>query len=95
MAGALAGGQIGANDQFGVLVYGLEAAGSTAQTSGTATCFAGNPNQGIAGQNCGSNLGALAAFTGRVGYATARTLYYIKAGPAFGHNTFRLNFAGA
>ena len=95
VAGALAGGQVGANYQFGVLVYGLEAAGSWAQLSGTATCFAGNPNQGIAGQNCGSTLGALAAFTGRVGYAAARTLYYVKAGPAFGHSTFRLNFGGA
>jgi opacity protein-like surface antigen len=95
VAGALAGGQIGANYQFGVLVYGLEAAGSWTQISGTATCFAGNPNQGIAGQNCASNLGALAAFTGRVGYAVARTLYYVKAGPAFGHSTFGLNFGGA
>jgi opacity protein-like surface antigen len=95
MGGALAGGQIGANYQIGALVYGLAAAGSWAEILGTNTCFAGNPNQGIAGQNCATTLGALADITGRVGYAAERTLYYVKAGPSWGRSTFRLDFLGA
>ena len=33
--------------------------------------------------------------TGRVGYALDRTLYYAKAGPAWGATTFDLNFTSA
>jgi opacity protein-like surface antigen len=95
LGGAIAGGQAGANYQIGAVVYGLEAASSWAQLTGTATCFAGNPNQTIAGQDCGTKVGALAFVTGRIGYAVDRTLYYAKAGPALGHSTFQLNFAGA
>jgi opacity protein-like surface antigen len=95
VGGALAGGQIGANYQSGVVVYGAEAAGSWAELTGSATCFAGNPNGVIAGQDCTTRVGALATFTGRVGLAADRTLYYAKAGPAWGHSTFGLNFAGA
>jgi opacity protein-like surface antigen len=95
VGGALLGGQAGANYQIGAIVYGIEAAGSWAPLTGTASCFAGNPNQVIAGQDCGTRVGALAMLTGRVGYAVDRTLYYAKAGPAWGHSTFDLNFAGA
>jgi opacity protein-like surface antigen len=95
VGGALLGGQVGANYQFSAIVYGIEAAGSWAPLTGTASCFAGNPNQGIAGQDCGTRVGALAFLTGRAGYALDRTLYYAKAGPAWGHSTFDLNFAGA
>jgi opacity protein-like surface antigen len=38
---------------------------------------------------------ALASFTGRLGYALDRTLYYAKAGPAWGRSTFQLNFGAA
>jgi outer membrane immunogenic protein len=31
----------------------------------------------------------------RAARRAARTLYYVTAGPAFGHSTFRLNFGGA
>jgi opacity protein-like surface antigen len=95
LGGALAGGQVGANYQSGMVVYGAEAAGSWAELTGSATCFAGNPNGVIAGQDCTTRVGALATFTGRVGLAADRTLYYAKAGPAWGHSTFGLNFAGA
>jgi opacity protein-like surface antigen len=95
VGGALVGGQVGANYQIGAIVYGIEAQGAWAPLTGTASCFAGNPNQVIAGQDCGTRVGALAVLTGRVGYAVARTLYYAKAGPAWGHSTFDLNFAGA
>jgi outer membrane immunogenic protein len=76
-------------------VYGLEAAGDWVLLTGTATCFAGDPNQGIAGQDCATTVGALATFAGRIGYAADRTLYYAKAGPALGRTAFKLNFAGA
>jgi opacity protein-like surface antigen len=91
LGGALAGGQIGANYQNGIAVYGVEAAGSWARLTGTATCFAGNPNQGIAGQDCGATVDALATVTGRVGLAADRTLYYVKAGPAWGESSFVLH----
>jgi opacity protein-like surface antigen len=94
VGGALLGGQAGANYQIGAIVYGIEAAGSWAPLTGTASCFAGNPNQVIAGQDCGTRVGALAFLTGRAGYALDRTLYYAKAGPAWGRSTFDLNFAG-
>ena len=89
------GGQVGANYQIGAIVYGVEAQGAWAPLTGTASCFAGNPNQLIAGQDCGTRVGALAFLTGRAGYALDRTLYYAKAGPAWGHSTFDLNFTGA
>ena len=95
VGGALVGGQVGANYQIGSIVYGIEAAGSWAPLTGTASCFAGNPNQAIAGQDCGTRVGALAFLTPRIGYALDRTLYYAKAGPAFGHTTFDLNSGGA
>jgi len=95
VGGAVAGGQVGANYQTGVVVYGVEAAGSWADLNGTASCFAGNPNQGINGQDCGARVSALAFVTGRIGYANDRTLYYAKAGPAWGHSAFSLNFGGA
>ena len=78
-----------------MVVTGVEASGSWAQLTGTASCFAGNPNQGNAGLDCGTNVGALATLTGRVGLAVDRTLYYAKAGPAWGHTTFMLNAGGA
>ena len=89
------GGQVGANYQIGAIVYGVEAQGAWAPLTGTASCFAGNPNQLIAGQDCGTRVAALAFLTGRAGYALDRTLYYAKAGPAWGHSTFDHNFAGA
>lgn len=95
MGGALAGGQLGFNYQTGTLVYGVEAAGSWARIAGTFTCFAGNPDISVAGQDCGARVGALASFTGRLGYALDRTLYYAKAGPAWGRSTFQLNFGAA
>jgi len=95
VGGALVGGQVGANYQIGAIVYGVEAQGAWAPLTGTASCFAGNPNQLIAGQDCGTRVGALAFLAGRAGYALDCTLYYAKAGPAWGHSTFDHNFAGA
>jgi opacity protein-like surface antigen len=85
----------------GVKRWGLRCGGFAAQIcawfelTGTSTCFAGNPNGVIAGQDCTTRVGALATFTGRVGLAADRTLYYAKAGPAWGHSTFGLNFGSA
>ena len=53
LGGALAGGQVGANYQSGMVVYGAEAAGSWAELTGSATCFAGNPNR----RHCRPGLG--------------------------------------
>lgn len=91
MGGAIAGAQVGVNFQRGNAVLGLEAAGSWSQVEGTFTCFAGFPDPTAAGMNCGSTLDRLATFTGRAGYASGSTLYYVKAGAALGHTNFMLN----
>jgi opacity protein-like surface antigen len=94
MGGAIAGAQAGINLQLGRFVYGAEAAGSWASLEGALTCFAGIADQTQAGLDCGGQLRALVTLTGRVGVAADRTLYYVKAGPAFGHSSFALNASG-
>ena len=55
------------SDRYNRLRY--RSRGSWAPLTGTASCFAGNPNQVIAGQDCGTRVGELAFLTGRAGYA--------------------------
>ncbi|WP_421612226.1 outer membrane protein, partial [Bradyrhizobium ottawaense] len=69
LGGAMLGGQIGINYQTGSWVLGLEASGYWANVQGTNTCFGAFPSPQIAGFNCGSQIDALGALTGRVGYA--------------------------
>jgi opacity protein-like surface antigen len=81
----IAGGQIGANYQTGKMVVGAVADVSWAQSSGDNTCF------GISGgtffaSNCSVSPDLFATFTGRVGYAIDRSLFYIKGGAAWEHN---------
>jgi len=79
--GYLVGGQIGYDVQFGHAVLGIEADYNWTNAEG-----------GVSGPACGAdnvfscvaqvdNIGFL---TGRLGFADGRTLYYIKAGLAFG-----------
>jgi outer membrane immunogenic protein len=81
--GPIAGGQIGANWQFGNVVYGAEIDGSWAsmRSDGQGGNVPGNP---IAGQfNDGFEIRALATATGRVGYTMGNWLVYAKAGGAW------------
>jgi opacity protein-like surface antigen len=91
LGGAMVGGQVGLNYQTGSWVLGLEASGNWANIQGTNTCFGTFPIAQIAGYNCGSQIDALGALTGRVGYAFDRTLLYVKGGSAWDRQTNQFN----
>jgi outer membrane immunogenic protein len=79
-SGPLAGGQIGANWQYGNVVYGGEVDASwTFLTGGTAT------DQSIPSSTSRSGIDfrALGTATGRVGYAMNSWLFYAKGGAAW------------
>jgi outer membrane immunogenic protein len=77
--GPLAGGQIGANWQYGNVVYGVELEGSWAFVRGNTnrdqSIISADPNNHI-------DFRALATGTGRVGYAMGPWLAYAKGGVA-------------
>jgi opacity protein-like surface antigen len=81
-AGYLLGGQAGYNFQRGQLVAGIEADAGTSDARGTAACA----NQPLL-FNCQDNVGAMGSLTARFGYAWGRTLFYAKAGWAYGDVT--------
>jgi opacity protein-like surface antigen/outer membrane protease len=86
--GPLAGGQAGANFQFGSTVAGIEVDLSAADLDGTNTCFAFSGFYISA--NCRSHTTALSTLTGRLGWAVGpqgRTLLYGKAGLAWERNS--------
>ncbi|MEP9352637.1 outer membrane beta-barrel protein [Xanthobacter sp. KR7-65] len=86
LGGALAGGQIGADYQFGGLVAGAEASLAWANAEGTNTCFSTALTGAVpepTGFNCGSRVNALGTLTGRLGYAFDRTLFYARGGFAW------------
>ena len=79
-AGALAGGQIGYNRQFGKWVLGVEADADWSNAIGSSAC----PNAAFF--TCEVHLHWLASATGRAGYAfwNDRILTYVKGGFAAG-----------
>ncbi|MBX9774158.1 MAG: outer membrane beta-barrel protein [Xanthobacteraceae bacterium] len=77
-SGPLAGGQIGANWQFGNVVVGGEIDVSWARIRGSRSPEPGFPFSGFE-----TNFRALATGTGRVGYAAGSWLGYAKAGIAW------------
>jgi opacity protein-like surface antigen len=86
----IAGGQVGANYQIGNLVLGAAADLSWADAKGDNTCF------GIVGGNffpstCTVDTNFFSTFTGRVGYAFGRSLFYAKGGAAWEHNTVSMS----
>jgi opacity protein-like surface antigen len=92
MGGAIAGGQIGFNQQVGVVVWGVEAEAAAPNIQGTNTCFPGFT--GGTGFNCGARIHALSTVAGRLGYASDRTLVYAKAGGAAANESYNLNLVG-
>ncbi|WP_238123261.1 MULTISPECIES: outer membrane protein [unclassified Xanthobacter] len=97
LGGAMAGGQIGGDWQFGALVVGAEASAAWANIIGANTCFSTAPAGADSGFNCGSGVGALGTVTARLGYAFDKTLLYARGGFAWdrqtdGFNNF--NFTG-
>lgn len=77
----ISGGQIGFNYQLGATVVGIEADAGWVDSDGTNTCFAVSGN--TASSNCRIRPDLFATVTGRLGYAVARSLLYIKGGAAW------------
>jgi outer membrane immunogenic protein len=88
--GALAGGQIGYNYQFGNFVAGIEGDGSWAHLTGDTTLFPypSDPHRGtVAGTPAwgfGIENNWLATVRGRIGVTTGSLLFYGTGGAAFG-----------
>ena len=72
-SGAMVGGLMGYNAQRGNVVFGGEVALNWANISGAGPCT--NP-----AWTCTSDVSALAALRGRIGYAQDRTLVYLTGG---------------
>jgi outer membrane immunogenic protein len=81
--GVLAGVQAGANYQLGTWVFGMEAdwALMRGRASASGPVFTGPGNLPITATAM-SQIDWLATFTGRLGYAADRSLFYVKAGVA-------------
>jgi opacity protein-like surface antigen len=92
VAGALLGGQVGYNYQSGPWVLGIEADDAWTNATGTTACGPMSPGIFIVppffNSNCGDRVSWIATATGRLGYASGRTLYYVKGGAAWDHETF-------
>ena len=81
--GGTAGGQIGYRIQASSLVFGLEAQGNWANLSGNNISLqTGFQNQ--------TKIDSLALFTGQIGYAWDRALFYVKGGAAMTDNTYNV-----
>jgi outer membrane immunogenic protein len=80
--GGTVGGQIGYRWQMSSVVFGLEAQGNWADFSGSNTSlqFAGTTNQ--------TKIDAFGLFTGQIGYAWDRALFYVKGGAAVTDNKY-------
>lgn len=91
LGGAMAGGQIGGDWQFGSLVVGAEASAAWAKITGNNTCFSTAPVGLYAGFNCGSTVNALGTVTARLGYAFDKTLVYARGGFAWDRQTDLFN----
>ena len=83
--GPFGGGQIGVNWQTGQWVLGAELDASLAHIRGENTCFSG-----LGGINCQHVVNTLGAVTGRLGYAFARSLAYVKGGGAWTDTTYNV-----
>lgn len=95
LGGALGGTQVGVNYQIGNVVLGAEAAGSFSRLEGSDTCFGGFVPSTQAALQCENRTEGLATLTGRIGYAHARTLVYIKGGGAMARERYVLNSRAA
>jgi outer membrane immunogenic protein len=81
-SGGTIGGQIGYRRQMASWVFGLEAQGNWADFKGT------NLSQQFAGQSNQTKIDAFGLFTGQIGYAWDRTLFYVKGGAAVTDNKY-------
>lgn len=78
--GFVGGGQIGWNWQSGIVVFGVEGELSATNAKGTAPC--------LVVLSCKTEQNWMATAAGRLGLADGRSLYYVKGGAAWSHNTY-------
>ena len=78
--GFIGGGQIGYNWQSGIVVFGVEGELSATNAKGTAPC--------LVVLSCKTEQNWMATAAGRLGLADGRSLYYVKGGAAWSHNTY-------
>jgi outer membrane immunogenic protein len=81
-SGGTVGGQIGYRWQMSSWVFGLEAQGNWADFKGSSasSLFLGQTNQ--------TKIDSFGLFTGQIGYAWDRTLFYVKGGAAVTDNKY-------
>jgi len=91
-SGWLAGGQVGADWQFGNMVVGGELDALGASIKGSALNLFGS--SGPLSTGVSADFRALATGTGRVGYAAGSYLGYIKAGIAWANIDFQAGVGG-
>jgi outer membrane immunogenic protein len=80
--GGTVGGQIGYRWQMSSVVFGVEAQGNWADFTGS------NPSLQFAGQTNQTKIDAFGLFTGQIGYAWDRALFYVKGGAAVIDNKY-------
>jgi outer membrane immunogenic protein len=85
--GGTVGGQVGYRWQMASWVFGLEAQGNWAD-------FKGNNISLVTGDTNQTRIDAFGLFTGQIGYAWDRALFYVKGGAAVTDNEFRAFFPG-
>jgi opacity protein-like surface antigen len=90
--GFIGGGQIGYNYQSGALVAGIEIDAGGSNAKGGKACPAGVDTASNYFFTCESHQPWLASFTGRLGYAYDRALFYVKGGLAAGETTIQTVF---
>ena len=80
--GATAGGQIGYRWQSSSWVFGVEGQGNWADLK------ASNANTAVAGLTDRTRIDAFGLFTGQVGYAWNKALFYVKGGAAVANDKY-------
>jgi outer membrane immunogenic protein len=81
-SGGTVGGQFGYRWQMASWVFGLEAQGNWADLTGS------NLSAQFAGQTNSTKINAFGLFTGQIGYAWDRALFYVKGGAAVTDNRY-------
>jgi outer membrane immunogenic protein len=90
--GGTVGGQIGYRWQMNSWVFGLEAQGNWADLKGSNTSLL--PVVGFAGNQNQSKVDAFGLFTGQIGYAWDRALFYVNGGAAVTDNKYTVFNSG-
>lgn len=93
-SGVIGGGQIGYNLQSGNLVYGLEADLGVLDLSGSSTVQLQGGTRPPLSVKYTTSGGFYGDITGRLGYASGRTLFYAKGGAAFLNVDFDTHYTG-